>query len=210
MSDNPTVPTASSIVTIHSQKKLERETAAANIDAQTGSSIFDDILAQICDQIVEILLEKANTEDETPSFSLEAGFILRKMYNRALEHLGLSDEYSALSDLNIYKQMSTDNEEHSLNSKFKTFLSGTHNISFTWMSDSETDYSDKTGYYKVYDSDLSTLNTNRETFELFLVDSIASKFTEKGYVVSNTIALVRNGIGATTAEYGGLLTISIS
>ena len=210
MSDNPTIPSASTLVSLHNTKKQERITESNNIDAKTGSSIFDDILSQICDQIVQRLLEKANNEDATPTFSLDVSWQLRKMYTAALNHLGLSDEYSALSDTNMYKKISDTNTDHSLSDKFKSFLTGSNNLSLNWMSNSSTDYSDKTGYYKIYDNELSTLNSNRQTFELFLVDSIASKFTEKGYVVSNTILLKRNGTSTHAAEYGGILTISIS
>ena len=205
-----TIPAASEIITLHSTKKQERITDQETKDAQTGSSIFDDIVEQLCNQIVQSLLEKANNEDDIPSFSLDVGFRLRSMYNKALEQLGLSDEYSALSDKYIYKKLSSTDNGHALNQKFKSFLMDTHNISFSWLTNSSDDYADKMGYYKLYDNELYTLNTNRQTFEFLLVDCIEDKFTEKGYIVNNDIVLVRNGSTTTTAEYGGLLTISIS
>jgi hypothetical protein len=204
------IPNASEIITLHSTKKQERIAEDSNIEAQTGSNIFDDILAEICNQIVQDLLEKANNEDEIPSISLDVSFRFRKLYSRALENLGLSNEYSALSDRDIYKKLSSINVDYEINQKFKLYLMDTHNISFGWLSSSATDYADKTGYYKVYDSELSTLNANRQTFELLLIDCIEDKFVEKGYIVNNTISLVRNGGAQTLAEYGGLLTISIS
>ena len=138
MSENPTIPSASTLVSLHNTKKQERITESSNIDAKTGSSIFDDILAQICDQIVQRLLEKANNEDATPTFSLDVSWQLRKMYTAALNHLGLSDEYSALSDTYMYKKISDTNTDHSLSDKFKSFLTGSNNLSLDWMSNSST------------------------------------------------------------------------
>ena len=144
------IPNASEIITLHSTKKQERIAEDSNIEAQTGSNIFDDILAEICNQIVQDLLEKANNEDEIPSISLDVSFRFRKLYSRALENLGLSNEYSALSDRDIYKKLSSINVDYEINQKFKLYLMDTHNISFGWLSSSATDYADKTGYYKVY------------------------------------------------------------
>jgi hypothetical protein len=205
-----TIPTATTLATLHSTKKEERRLAEVNFLAQTSAEIFDDILAHVCDQIVQKLEFQANNEDAIPSYSLGAGWKLRQVYGTALRNLGLSDEFNALADCNMYKRLEAGNTDHSLNSGFQSFLSTTHSISFSWLDNSAVNYSTKTGHYTLTDSEMTTLNTSRQTFEFFLIDSIAAKFEDEGYTVSDTTSLVRQVSPGTAAIYDGKLMISVS
>jgi hypothetical protein len=204
------ITAASTLATLHATKKEERQQEELTRQAQTATSKFDDIVAEICNQIASDLTYKANNEDETPAFSLEPGFCLRRLYATALSNLSLTDEFNGLSDVNMYKRLDSTNTTHYLNTGFQSFLETTHSISFSWLSNSASSYADTLWNYNLSDIEISSLNTNRNTFELFLIDQIKDEFSEEGYVINNTTGLIRKPGTTTCAIYSGSLIISVS